>query len=978
MKQNPIAVFSWRKPFLSALKRYLMELTGGEPGKAAIITPNHRPARYLAHLLASEKKGMILPRMLTISDMAAMWRASSAEAPLRVANLLDQAALLHECVRMEADSNSLLAKYFGEMDMAAFLPWAIRLAGVLEDYNMAGRPLEDIKNLAGEVSEPAETLLSALKSIGNSFTGLLQERNWTTNGHDHLLAYAHINEIPRLLQPGSERPVLIAGFYKPEPIQDKLLKKLWREGAKVCLHTDPALALGGKMHPAAEWHRKWQANWEAASFLYGADDAEDSVPIAQERSFFAGYDLHSQLEEIDRLARTDCEKSTAIILGKSDALLAVLQNLPPANVNVSMGYPLERAPLFNLLEDLLAAGRHRKEGNIYRAVDILEIVRHPFLSMAGIDEGEEKSLFHPLQALDYSIRARGRYWRAEESIVAGHGLSPHEAADAELARREVAYLANLFAQPTTLAEMADSMRKLADWLKSHCGPKWAFNNPLDAEALYRMENEIVPALANNLLASRNFDLSALGDIALKIVKEQRIPFEADPIEGLQVMGLLESRLLHFDRVIFVDATDDVLPGTYAQDALLPDSLRAILGLPDNSSRQEQAAHNMHRLLASAGEAHFLWQESKSKSSSAEGKKIRSRFMEQLIWEKEKEKPALVKADRSIVKRPVPRLQAAIRKPQPISRSVNLTEAIDRFWQKPVSVTWLDAYLACPSQFIYSHILGLDRHDKARGNIHALVGSFAHRLLKMLYEPVPHEEIREANDAEAFRKRVRTCFEELARKEMLEEKIPVVSFLDLEATIPERLSEYRSGQPEQALVVALEEKLDNDLEINGKKVFFKGTCDRIDQRGGKLFVTDFKTGRPPLNNAQLWENEEFFQKVEAACDQNDFAALDELFAEFRNDSQSVQLALYLLLLVKSHFAQKWGDPANAFWVPLTRGADEIAIFETDLANNDDPRLKHCRIAIELIEAHMRLAPSFDPEKESREDCKYCDFSGLCRR
>lgn len=975
MRQDSISIFSWHKPFLPALKQYLMELTEGEPGKAVIITPNRRPARYLTHLLAGGKKGMVLPRMLTISDMVAMWRASCSSAPLHVANLLDQASLLYDCVQNEAASDSILAAYFGDMDMGAFLPWAIRLAKVLEDFNVAGRTPDNIKDLEGEVSKPAEALLSSLKQIGDAFTNLLQQRNWTTNGHDHLLAARHANEIPRLLMPGPDRPVLIAGFYKPERIQDKLLENLWRRGAKVCLHTDPGLAFGKKIHPAAEWHKQWLKDWKATPILY---DTTDDAPVSPQFSFFAGYDLHSQLEEINRQVRNDSTKSTAIILGKPEALLPTLQNLPPINVNVSMGYPMERAPLFHLLEDLLAAGQHRKDGNIYRSEDILKVVRHPFLSMASIGANRQQNLFHPLQALDYAIRGEGRYWRPEKNIVANRRLSEQEAAYAELARPEVANLVNLFACPATLAEMAVSIQKLADWLKIHCGPEWAYNNPLDAEALYRLENDIVPALTDNLLANENFKLPVLGDIVLKIVSEQRVPFEADPIEGLQVMGLLESRLLHFDRVFFVDATDDVLPGTYAQDALLPDSLRAILGLADNSRRQDQAAYNLHRLVASAEEAHFLWQENKSKSSSAEGKKIRSRFMEQLIWKAEKDKPELVREDRSIVERPVPRLQAVIRRPQPISCSANLASAIDRFWQKPINTTWLDGYLACPAQFVYTHILGLDAHDKAAGNIHALAGNFVHKLLKMLYEPVPHEEVRDADDASTFKERVRMCFAKLARKENLEEKVPVVSFLDLEATIPDRLAEYHSKQPEVTLVAALEERLDNDLDINGGKVFFKGICDRLDQRDGRSFITDYKTGKPPLNDAVFWNNEEFFQKVEAACGNGNFKELDELFMEFRSNVQSVQLVLYLLLLAKSHLALKWGDPANAFWAPLTRGGDEIAIFETDLTGKDDPRLKHCHLAIELIEAHMRHAPQFGSPEESTDNCQYCGFSGLCWR
>lgn len=971
MNQNPIEIFSWHEPFLAPLRDYLCELSDDMPGNAVLITPNRRPARYLAHLFAQEKKGLVLPRIITISELVAMWRAETSPAPLRVANALDQAALLFECMRMEAARDSALAKNFADMDLAAFLPWAMRLAGVLEDFFVSGRPLDNIQHLEGEVSQPAAALLASLKGIGDSFIELLRDRNWTTNGHDHLLANEHADEIPRLLRPAPGRPVIIAGFHCPGPVQGRLLRSLWRQGAKVCLHTDPALALGGRLHPAAEAHRKWLEDWQARPRLHGN---VENAPVEPRYSFFAGYDLHSQLEKLKRELSEGNEKSTAIILGRAESLVPTLQNLPPANVNVSMGYPMERTPLFNLLEDLLAAGQHRKDERSYRSGDILKVARHPFLSMARLGDDKEHTLYRPLERIDYAIRKQGRYWHDDEPVEA-RGLSAADEEAVERARVELARLVRLFATPASLAEMAASIQQLANWLKEHCGKGWANNNPLDAEALYRMENEIVPALANNLLAEQKFPLPVLGDLTLKIVREQRIPFEADPIEGLQVMGLLESRLLHFDRVVFIDATDDVLPGAHAQDGLLPDSLRSLLGLPDNALRQAQAAYNLRRLTAGARDAHFVWQENKA---SSDGKKIRSRFMEQLIWDAEKEKPELVKEDQSIVERPMPLLQTCARKPRPIIRHPALSLAIDRIWQNPMAVKSLESYLACPAQYIYENALALDSNDKSADNINAQVGTIAHKLLSMIYAPAEHMERRGANDAMEFVNRAREAFAKFAREENLEEKLPVQTFIDLETSIPARFSEYRSKQPTETFIVDLEEKLEDSLLINGRPVFFKGKFDRLDQRDGRLFVIDFKTGKVPLNNADFWDNEEFFANVGKALAEGNFQALDELFAEFTENVGSVQLALYLLLLAKSKHAQKWGSPANAAWVSLTRGAEEVPMFSSNLEGPDDPRLAHCHLAIELLEAHMRLAPEFHSRDESARGCSYCEFKSLCWR
>lgn len=81
---------------------------------------------------------------------------------------------------------------------------------------------------------------------------------------------------------------------------------------------------------------------------------------------------------------------------------------------------------------------------------------------------------------------------------------------------------------------------------------------------------------------------------LELVRAERVPFEADPLTGLQVLGMLETRLLRFSRVFLVDVTDDRLPGAPIRSPLLPDSLRALLGLPDTRNREQLAAYTFHR------------------------------------------------------------------------------------------------------------------------------------------------------------------------------------------------------------------------------------------------------------------------------------------------------------------------------------------------------------------------------------------------
>ena len=139
-------------------------------------------------------------------------------------------------------------------------------------------------------------------------------------------------------------------------------------------------------------------------------------------------------------------------------------------------------------------------------------------------------------------------------------------------------------------------------------------------ASYRLVRHCVPELQHNALSGEEMDSRLLHGLARQLLQQQRIPFEADPLGGVQVLGMLESRLLQFDRIFIIDVTDDVLPGTPGQDPLLPDSLRRILGLPDARRRERAASHTLYRLCACAREVHFYWQESQGRSGLMDSKR----------------------------------------------------------------------------------------------------------------------------------------------------------------------------------------------------------------------------------------------------------------------------------------------------------------------------------------------------------------------
>lgn len=978
MSAQPFLIFPWQRPFLPDLLDAVERLSGGRPGNALIIVPHQRPWRYIVRIFGERGYSGLLPKVVPFGDLVALWRAPEATSARMVANPLNQGALLHQCVQGLAREDAALEARFASMEMARFLPWGLRLAAVLEELFIQGREASDLIHLEGEVSPPAAALLGALGRISRAWRAALEERGWTTPGLEQFLAAQNASVIPERLLPGEERPVFIAGFSVLSGTEETLLRALWRAGAHVCLHTDAALADAGAPHWAcaeqAQWLRNWGARAEGAVRL-----TREEAEHKPQRQFFAGYDLHSQLEALAAdLAHGDAA-STAVVLTDSSLLLPVLHHLPEKDVNVSMGYPLARSPLFRLVDDLFRLQEGRAEDGRYHWRALLHVLRHPYLNMLETPgkDGEPLALREGLRRMEALIREGSRYVDLAACLSECRGNVPKPLGDllAECLETTIEALA----RADTTAALAAWLGGIQAFLLAHGGDIWR-RFPLDAEALFRLMRHVAPQLAQNALAGEVFPAPLLFGIARQLLEHERIPFEADPLVGVQVLGMLETRLLHFDRVFVVDATDDVLPGNPAQDPLLPDSLRAVLGLPDARRRERVAAYTLHRLCASARETHFYWQEGVSHSALFDGKKLRSRFVEGFLWQEEQAQKRLLVPGTAPLRTAVCDVRQTPREPVTLARTPRLHAAMTAFLQRKLSASRLDTYLRCPLRFVWENLCRLKpRQEVNEGDDPAAVGTCLHAALRALYEPWLGKMVRRGDITEA---RAQAAFEAAFADAELRRLLPADACLMLEAAVPVRLGEFLKHQPEETHIVALEKRIDADLSLAGRAYPFTGIIDRLDRRDGLLYVLDYKTGGIKAHDYSLWSDTTFFDEVAAVCALADEAPpgakpddatverLDAAFEALRERLPSVQLPAYVAML-EAHEPGKVGDAAL---VELRFRGEERPLFDGLLDDELVTAREHCKLALGLLLRHMERAPGFEGRVE--DHCSWCAFASLC--
>ena len=1090
----PFRIVPWDTDFLDALKNGVMKATRSQPGNAVVVFMHDRPRRYLRERFRyapDVPKPCLLPRMFTERELMAAFRQEQHQKLRREAGKLDQIALLSRCVRELAEPDTELCMQLAKTDDAGFFPWGVRLAELLEECFTQGLTPEDMLYTEGEVAPFGAALLGSLGKIFRRYRDALIESDLTTPGFDAFVVASALEEgtagddLPPLPDFLAGRAILLAGFGMLTGTENTLFRYLWRHGAQVFLHVDPALAENGQGHWACTEQSNWIADWKADTVL-----ACPSPGKKPKIHYFAGYDLHSQLDALrgdlielerkDRLAAALKARSTtqqlfllpssengtasplpetstsgnadnkdsitskalggrgkgtrgkgegspspgglaptpapiptsqldiAVALAHSGALLPVLHHLPRKDCNISLGYPLERSLLFRLLETVLDARNRRQPNGTTHWKALADLVRHPYLRLLEVNGISLRDIF---QNMETRLRNGSRH--ADAHAVAEGAADDFFAASSlpnvaaampairELINRILRDTVDTWARAHTLGGLADALSSLCDTLLvygSGNDENGAGNGkadiwsrfPIDAECLFRLMQRVIPALKDNGMAGTPLPWPLMQAMLLELVRAERVPFEADPLTGLQVLGMLETRLLRFSRVFLVDVTDDRLPGAPIRSPLLPDSLRALLGLPDTRNREQLAAYTFHRLIAGADEVWLYWQEGVETSGLFDGKKQRSRLVEELIWQEEQARGQRLKPGREPLRTAALDVRPPVRVRKVVPKTPAIREQIAASLKHPLSATRLDAYLTCPLRYYYERLCAIAPIDEVNEDDDpAAVGVLLHNVLRDFYAPAVGKTVRrdaQSGDPELpflDEKALRALFRTALDASGLEAALPPESAAMLSVTGPERLGMFLRAQPEQTEVLSLEEEYDAEIRVGGRVRRLTGNLDRVDWREqedpeGALdegaVILDYKTGRIKALRPDIWADDAFWDALdpekaaEAASEpdpEHDFLPI------MAQRIPTVQLLYYCYL-----YGQATGKPVlDAAFVALGEDGGERPLFGKGMTIEERERaLSLIPRLIGFILLHMELCPEFRPREGAH--CRWCSWRNVC--
>ncbi len=1043
-----------------------------------LVFPNTRPKRYLTsrykRLAKENGKASILPQILTNTEFYKLCLShyERGKALFKELEPFDRYAKLYEIVQTIFAEKKELSHFFATLNikddenivenesllMAKFYPWASSLDKLFEECFQHLVLPQNIDYTEGEVAPFASHLHSELHEIYEQYLEFLEEENVTTTAYDmfktaeYIKAYdAYQNYgsfetslpylldltdqeqeeyfssfVPYLLQ---DKIIIFAGFVQLTGAENVILKHFWQKGAIVSLHTDSKIVTQReKTHYSCTDHKIWVQKWQAETVL--ACEPREIKPTIH---FLSAFDVHSQLKamKVDLLpylqeTHEERDDTLAILLPNPSLLMPVLHELPSKNINISIGYPIKRTLLWQYIEILFQLQLTKKENEngiiLYDWITFTALLHHPYTKMLLSDDKENylgwRKCLYKLDKELSSQKAMFPLYEFYENITTSFdtGEFTHNVSDTLEAFWEqfIKTLIFGFENIYTLADASIALQHVLELLINNGKVVWN-RFPLDKEALVRILQNVLPALMQNSLAEEEFPITSLFHILEQLILEERVPFEADPLTGMQVLGMLESRLLRFDSVFILDMTESNIPGVHSQDPLMPDSLRNVIGLPDSHSRESIIAHTFYRLIQGANNVYCYWQQGVQTSEIQNSKSIRSRFVEELIWEKEKEQNAIIAVQEMDIshlgnmQNSAPCIRVLMSNPlAPLRRQkkgVVLTDKAmglclkDNF-PKKITATALDTYLHCPAKFYYSYLAKINTLDSVGyGDDPKVLGDKIHRVLNKLYHNSLNKsfEFNEENQ-ELFGR----LFAEEFNKENWEECFFPDSYFMMQQIGIMHLEEYLEKAPivtpialeqEYFINFALEE---NPYGVNS--LTLQGKTDRIDKRNDKEYwIVDYKTGKRKTCKTDVWQQKDFIEKLGNVNKNKAWASEEayQLLQELALLIDDIQLPYYLYLFGKNITQDLKNEDVklNASWVFLKERKEEKEVSLLDVKkgkkktkeeNEQNPediweqlkeiRVNSMQVILDFLLNHIVHAKEW--KCFEGQHCIYCPYKDYC--
>jgi len=826
-------------PFLTQVARYLYSSYGSDLHRISLVFPSRRASVFFnAYLNELVKSPVIGPETITIDELVG--RISGTQISDQISLILH----LHRVYVAETGHEETLDDFFfwGEILLNDF--------NDIDKYQLDARDLfQNIKDIK-EVETRFDYLSAEQKKAIEAFWGNMGRVDGSANREKFMAVW---NKLPAIYR-RFRTELLRQNHGYTGLVYRQLIEELDRGEASLPVG-DQFVFIGFNAlnHCESKLFKRFQSA-ERGMFFWDYDEAFLNDP-AQEAGFFirrnriefpAPKDFIldegaqkkqkisvvsvpgqvAQAQVIHYRALFDDEikanrfDETALILSDESLLVPVISAAGARfrQINITMGYALQNTPVYSLISLLIDLQKNSRklDGDVaFYHRPVLALLKHQLI--AGI---ETKGLVSEIRSKN-KIHVRQNDLNRSELLNLIFSAQPDWKAFAGYLMEIIRHLGLRFS-----GDEEDPAR-------------------LDGEYLYQAYLSI-QRLVDTLdeLADQKISMSLFFRLLIQHLQRVSIPFEGEPLTGLQVMGFLETRLLDFKKVVLFSVNEGKMPKSTPVHSFIPYHLRKAFGLPAYEEHDAMYAYYFYRLLHRAEEVVLVYNSAADGLNSGE----MSRYLFQLKYDSVVQ-PKEYYFDFNF--------KASGNKPITIQAAEAHQEKLLRnFATCKLSPSALNTYLDCKLKFYFKHIAFIKESDDVLEDVDPrLFGNLFHYAMEMLYQDFEGKEVQK-DDLKALlvnkakiEQVIRAAFakEYYKDKDMNEVRISGKNILvkdHLETYLNQLLMNDLAFAPFK--IVALEGQYEAPFEVQAgvdkQKILLGGTIDRIDETADGIRIIDYKTGR----------------------------------------------------------------------------------------------------------------------------------------
>lgn len=539
------------------------------------------------------------------------------------------------------------------------------------------------------------------------------------------------------------------------------------------------------------------------------------------------YTLLNELCKEDEMSPEEALR-TAIILPDEHLLIPVLNAIPEQirRINVTMGYPLAGTPVASLMEYILALQknvRYVDRQPVFYFRDVLPILNHRYISSTCPEI---------VNALVKDIAENNRIYISA----------------ADLGKTDL--LLVLFLPVTDVNTFSDYLINVLQELNK---VMHALSSGEEEEDATQRTNDLEQEFIFHYFTTVNRMKEIMQDAGIemkidtyfrllkRVTDTITIPFRGEPLSGLQIMGVLETRALDFDRLIILSMNEGIFPLRKAANSFIPYNLRRGFGLPTYEHQDSVWAYHFYRLIYRASHVSLLYD---TRSNGLQTGEV-SRFVHQLHYHYEVPlQNKLVVYNVSSAKTPA----LLVKKTDEVMQRLN---AFHKGGSRAISASAVNTYLDCPLKFYFSVVEGIQEEEEVSETIESNVfGSILHKVMEELYMPLCGK-IVTADLLKAIKKDTPVLTGAIARAfaEIFFMSDVVRPLTGQNFLIGEMIRKYvekileRDSKLTPFRYIESERKINRlfTLGDNRTEIQLKGFIDRIDEVRDAVRIIDYKSG-----------------------------------------------------------------------------------------------------------------------------------------